>query len=78
MGNNQNQWMSYLHSDNDKNSYKFINMEPFKCLRQGWKHGRHAPQGKKLISLTQPEQHGSHCVQGNGTGLALLQGLTHH
>ena len=47
-------------------------------IKQRWKYGRHAPQEKKNISLTQPEQHGSHCVQGNGTGLALLQGLTHH
>ena len=47
-------------------------------IRQCCKYGRHAPQEEKIITLTQPEQHGSHCVQGNGTGLALLQGLTHH
>ena len=47
-------------------------------IKQCWKYGRHAQQEKKLLSLTQPEHHGSHCVQGNGTGLALLQGLTHH
>ena len=47
-------------------------------IKQRWKYGRHAPQEKKNISLTQPEQHGSHCVHGNSTGHGLLEGLAHH
>ena len=52
------------------------------CLQISIKHARGHHDQYPIIKcrkyLTQPEQHGSHCIHGNATGRGLLEGLTHH
>ena len=47
-------------------------------IRHHWEYYQHVQEEKIQKSLTQPEQHGSHCVHGFGIGCGLLQGLADH